>query len=45
MHRFWHVAATKLAVPALAEKDEEIGFASGEEAQAVVAQRLGFKRM
>lgn len=41
----WHVAAAKLTVPALAEKDEEIGFASRDEAQAAVAQRLGFKRM
>jgi hypothetical protein len=32
-------------VPALAERDEGIAFASRDEAQAAVAQRLGFKRM
>jgi hypothetical protein len=32
-------------VPPLAEKGEEIGFASRDEAQAAVAEQLGFKRI
>ena len=38
----WHLAVAELAVPALAEKGEEIGFASRDDAQAAVAEQLGF---
>jgi uncharacterized protein len=41
----WHLAVAELTVPALAEKGEEIGFASRDEAQATVAEQLGFKRI
>lgn len=41
----WHLAIAELTVPALAEKGEEIGFASRDEAQATVAEQLGFKRI
>lgn len=41
----WHIAVAQLTVPALAEKDEEIGFASRDETQAAVAERLGFTRI
>lgn len=41
----WHLAVAKLTVPALAEKDEQIGFASRDEAQAAVARQLGFRGM
>ena len=41
----WHLAVADLTVPALAEKGEEIGFASRDEAQATVAEQLGFKRI
>lgn len=39
----WHLAVAELTVPGLAEKGEEIGFASRDEAQATVAEQLGFK--
>jgi hypothetical protein len=32
-------------LPALVEKGEEIGFASRDEAQAAVAEQLGFTRV
>lgn len=41
----WHLAVAELTVPALAQKGEEIGFASRDEAQATVAEQLGFKRV
>jgi predicted nucleic acid-binding protein len=41
----WHLAVADLTVPALAEKGEEIGFASRDGAQAAVAERLGFRRI
>ncbi len=41
----WHLAVAELAVPALAEKGEEIGFASRDDAQAAVAEQLGFTRV
>jgi predicted nucleic acid-binding protein len=41
----WHLAVAELTVPALAEKGEEIGFASRDEAQATVAEQLGFRRI
>lgn len=41
----WHLAVAELTVPALAEKGEEIGFASRDEAQATVAEQLGFERI
>lgn len=41
----WHLAVADLTVPTLAEKGEEIGFASRDEAQATVAEQLGFKRI
>jgi hypothetical protein len=34
-----------IALLALAEKGEEIGFASRDGAQAAVAERLGFRRI
>lgn len=39
----WHLAVAELTVPPLAEKGEEIGFASRDEAQATVAGQLGFQ--
>ncbi len=41
----WHLAVAQLTVPALVDSGEEIGFASRDEAQAAVAERLGFRRM
>jgi predicted nucleic acid-binding protein len=42
----WHLAVASLTVPALAEPEqEEIAFASRDEGQAAVAERLGFKRV
>lgn len=41
----WHLAVAELTVPAVAEKGEEIGFASRDDAQATVAEQLGFKRI
>jgi predicted nucleic acid-binding protein len=41
----WHLAVADLTVPALAEKGEEMGFASRDETQATVAEQLGFKRI
>lgn len=41
----WHVAVASLALPTLVEKDEQIGFASRDEAQAAVAEQLGFTRI
>jgi predicted nucleic acid-binding protein len=41
----WHLAVAELTVPALAEKGEEIGFASRDAAQAAVAEQLGFTRV
>jgi predicted nucleic acid-binding protein len=40
----WHLAVAELAMPILVEKDEEMGFASRDEAQATVAETLGFTR-
>jgi predicted nucleic acid-binding protein len=41
----WHVAVASLTVPALAEPDEPIAFASRDDAQAAVAESLGFQRL
>ena len=42
----WHLAVASLTVPALARPEqEEIGFASRDEDQATVAEKLGFKRV
>lgn len=41
----WHLAVASLAVPALAESGEQIAFASRDEAQAAVAELLGFTRV
>jgi predicted nucleic acid-binding protein len=41
----WHLAVAELTVPALAEKGEKIGFASRDDAQATVAEQLGFERI
>lgn len=41
----WHIAVAKLTVPPLAEKGEDMGFASRDEAQATVAEQLGFMRI
>jgi predicted nucleic acid-binding protein len=41
----WHIAVAHLALPALAEKDEQVGFASRDDAQAAVAEQLGFTRV
>jgi len=41
----WHLAVAELAMPALAEKGEEIGFASRDEDQAAVAEQSGFRRV
>jgi predicted nucleic acid-binding protein len=38
----WHLAVAQLTVPELAEKGEEMGFASRDDAQAAVAETLGF---
>ncbi len=41
----WHLAVAQLTVPELAETGEQIGFASRDEAQAAVAETLGFVRI
>lgn len=41
----WHLAVAHLAMPMLAEKGEETGFASRDEDQATVAEGLGFTRV
>jgi hypothetical protein len=41
----WHLAVAELAMPMLVEKDEKMGFASRDEAQATVAEELGFTRV
>jgi predicted nucleic acid-binding protein len=41
----WHLAVADLAVPALTEKGEEMGFASRDEDQASIAKQLGFTRV
>jgi uncharacterized protein len=41
----WHLAVAQLTVPALAEKGEGMGFASRDDAQATVAEQLGFTRV
>jgi predicted nucleic acid-binding protein len=42
----WHLALASLTVPALAAPEKEaIAFASRDEAQATVAEQLGFKRI
>ncbi len=41
----WHVAVASLTVPPLAEPDEPIAFASRDDAQAAVAEGLGFRRL
>lgn len=42
----WHLAVASLTVAALAQPEkEEIAFASRDEDQAMVAERLGFKRV
>jgi len=41
----WHLAVAELTVPSLLEPGEEAGFASRDEAQATVAQTLGFRRL
>jgi hypothetical protein len=39
----WHLAVAKLAVPALLEPGERMGFASRDENQRRVAAELGFE--
>lgn len=41
----WHLAVASLTVPPLAEPGEQIAFASRDEAQATVAEVLGFTRI
>jgi predicted nucleic acid-binding protein len=41
----WHLAVASLTVPALAEPDEPVAFASRDDDQAVVAESLGFQRL
>ena len=42
----WHLAVAALTVPALAKPErEEIAFASRDDEQATVAEKLGFKRI
>jgi predicted nucleic acid-binding protein len=42
----WHLAVASLTVPALARPEqEEIAFASRDEDQAIVAEKLGFTRV
>jgi predicted nucleic acid-binding protein len=42
----WHLAVASLTVPALAKPErEEIAFASRDDEQAAVAEKLGFKRI
>ena len=41
----WHLAVASLTIPALAEPGEEIAFASRDEAQATIAELLGFTRI
>ncbi len=42
----WHLAVASLTVPALAKPEqEEIAFASRDEHQATIAEKLGFKRI
>ncbi len=41
----WHLAVAEFDVPILVEKDEEMGFASRDEAQAAIAEELGFTRV
>jgi predicted nucleic acid-binding protein len=42
----WHLAVASLTVPALAKPEQDdIAFASRDEDQATVAERLGFKRI
>jgi len=41
----WHLAVAQLAMPALAEPGEELGFASRDGDQATVAAHLGFTRI
>ena len=41
----WHLATASLTVPSLAGRGEQIGFASRDEAQAAVADSLGFTRV
>ncbi len=38
----WHLATASLTIPTLAEADEEIAFASRDDAQTSVAALLGF---
>jgi predicted nucleic acid-binding protein len=39
----WHLAVAALAVPPLADPGEQVAFASRDDAQAAVAERLGFR--
>jgi predicted nucleic acid-binding protein len=39
----WHLATAKLAAPSLVERDEEVGFATRDEAQSAVAVTLGLR--
>jgi uncharacterized protein len=41
----WHLAVASLTVPPLTEAGEQIAFACRDEAQAAVAQTLGFTRI
>jgi predicted nucleic acid-binding protein len=41
----WHLAVASHALPILGERGEELAFASREESQSSVAQKLGFTRM
>lgn len=39
----WHLATAKIVLPSLVESGEGAGFATRDEAQAVVAERLGLR--
>lgn len=41
----WHLAVAEITMPPLAERGEKLGFASRDEAQANVAQGMGFERI
>jgi hypothetical protein len=39
----WHLATAKLVLPSLVEPGEEVGFATRDQAQSVVAAALGLQ--
>lgn len=41
----WHLATAALVLPTLAEAGEEVGFASRDRAQSVVAETLGLRAL